>query len=113
MLIGTFGERSCVKWMKIQFCGENGKDLCVLSVRPAAEPIFKKSKLGRAPLVSASPFLSLGPIAFGGGILSGAPRLDEVGGPTGADDTGQLETGRFKQVTKRFLGAFATSGGDR
>jgi len=44
ILIDAIGERGCAKWLKVRFCSLQGKDLCVITVRSASEPIFFEEK---------------------------------------------------------------------
>jgi hypothetical protein len=44
VLINSFGEGPCAAWTKVSFCSVQDKDLCVVKVSPAMEPIYPKEK---------------------------------------------------------------------
>jgi hypothetical protein len=44
ILINAFGESPCAAWVNVNFCSVDNKDLCVVKIRPATEPIYPKQK---------------------------------------------------------------------
>lgn len=40
MLISAIGESRCKRYIKFRFCSLQGKELCVITVTPASEPVF-------------------------------------------------------------------------
>ncbi|HKN00574.1 MAG TPA: ATP-binding protein [Candidatus Binataceae bacterium] len=40
ILINIVGERHCARWIKLRFCSLQGKDICIVTVAPASEPVF-------------------------------------------------------------------------
>jgi len=47
VLVRSFGEGACASWTKVSFCSVQGKDLCVVNIRPAIEPMYLKDKVAR------------------------------------------------------------------
>jgi hypothetical protein len=44
VLISAFGESPSAAWIKVRFCSVQGKDLCMVTARPATEPIYPREK---------------------------------------------------------------------
>ena len=49
IVIAAVGERRCARWIRTRFCSLQGRDLCVVTVAPASEPVFLEEE-GRAQL---------------------------------------------------------------
>jgi hypothetical protein len=47
ILIGSIGERRCTRWVKMSFCSLEGKEMCVVTIAPASEPVFLEEQGGR------------------------------------------------------------------
>jgi predicted HTH transcriptional regulator len=44
VLVNALGAGPCAAWIKVSFCSVHDKDLCVVKVSPATEPIYPKEK---------------------------------------------------------------------
>jgi len=44
VLVNAFGEGSCAAWMKASFCSLQDKELCMIKISPATEPMYPKEK---------------------------------------------------------------------
>ena len=49
VLVGAFGEGPCAAWTKASFCSVEGKELCIVRVAAASEPMYPKGKGGEDP----------------------------------------------------------------
>lgn len=47
VLVNGLGEGPLAAWIKVSFCSVQEKDLCVVKIRPAMEPIYPKKKASR------------------------------------------------------------------
>lgn len=52
ILITSVGERLCARWVKTRFCSLQGRELCVVSVAPAREPVFLDEEDGSKTICS-------------------------------------------------------------
>jgi hypothetical protein len=51
VLVNAFGEGPCAAWTKVSFCSLQGKELCIVRVKPATEPMYRKEKGSEDPVL--------------------------------------------------------------
>jgi hypothetical protein len=44
VLVNAFGERPCAAWMKVRFCSLQDKEICLVKVTSAADPIYPRER---------------------------------------------------------------------
>jgi hypothetical protein len=77
-LILAVGERRCARWVKTRFCSLQGKELCVVTVAAASEPVFLQEDAGGQLYVrvgnSTRPFGVQEALAYARDRWGGLPR---------------------------------------